>query len=92
MDNGIIDSAGNQRWLDSENNTHRDGGPALIRPDGAAFWFQHGDLHREDGPAAIYASGKVRWVLNRHSYSFDEWLEKTPISDEQKVMLKLQYS
>jgi len=29
--------------------------------------------------------------LNGQEYSFEEWLEKTPISDEEKVFLRFKY-
>lgn len=48
--------------------------------------------HREDGPAVMYADGVVFWFLNGIQISFDEWLDQTPgLTDEEKVMMKLQY-
>jgi hypothetical protein len=39
----------------------------------------------------IYADGTHYWYLNDKIYAFDEWLELSDISDEEAVMLKLQY-
>jgi len=48
--------------------------------------------HREDGPARIYSNGNKFWYLNNVEYSFEEFLEKTPISYEEKIFLRLKYS
>ncbi len=40
---------------------HRDGGPAVIWPDGTREWHQFGELHREDGPAVIKVSGLIKY-------------------------------
>jgi len=49
-------------------------------------------LHKEDGPAKIYSNGIKLWYLNGKNYSFEEWLKLTPISDEEKILIKLKYS
>jgi hypothetical protein len=55
-------------------------------------WYnEHGQYHREDGPAVTYNTGKARYWLNDINYSFNEWLKLTPITDEQKLLLRLQY-
>ena len=43
---------------------HREGGPALIRPDGIKCWYVNGELHREDGPAIECADGSKEWWIN----------------------------
>lgn len=48
-------------------------------------------LHRDDGPAIEMASGETRWYFRGNLYSFDEWLDLLPKTDEEKVMLKLIY-
>ena len=40
---------------------HRDGQPAVIWPNGARFWYQHGKLHRDGQPAVIYSDGVKKW-------------------------------
>ena len=60
-------------------------------------WYNEQEqMHREDGPAIIYPvtgwnSEEVEWWLNDEEYTLDEWIKLTPISDEEKMMLKLQY-
>jgi len=73
---------------------HREDGPAVIYNNRSWEWFINGKRHREDGPAIEYFDGNpIRcWYLNNITYSFEEWLEKTPILDEEKVFLRLKYS
>jgi len=40
---------------------HRDGAPAVIRPDGSELWFIMDELHRLDGPAITEADGTEVW-------------------------------
>jgi hypothetical protein len=47
--------------------------------------------HRVDGPAIIFADGRVEWWLDNVNYSFDKWCKLVDISDETKVMMKLEY-
>jgi len=56
------------------------------------YWKVNDKLHREDGPALRSFDGICYWWLNDKLYTFEEWLEKTPISDEEKILLKLKYS
>jgi hypothetical protein len=71
---------------------HRTDGPALEYADGRKDWVLHGEFHREDGPAIEDANGVNSWYLHGKYLKFDEWLEEnTEISDDEKVMLKLQY-
>lgn len=46
-------------WLDANNQRHRDGGPAVVREDGAKEWYQHGKLHRLNAPAVEGGSSAV---------------------------------
>jgi len=55
-------------------------------------WVVNGNLHREDGLAVEYSDGIKYWYLNGKQYSFENWLKLTPISDEEKVFLRLKYS
>lgn len=42
---------------------HRDGGPALIKPNGDLVYYQWGKVSRKDGPAMILVSqGVQKWV------------------------------
>jgi len=68
--------------------------------DGTQKWVANELLHREDGPAIIYYDGSSIiyyggsefWCLLGIQYSFEEWFKKTPLSDEEKVFLRLKYS
>lgn len=64
----VILKSGHQEWW-FNGTLHREGGPAVIYPDGKGEkWYRHGLLHREDGPAKISHSGyKVcykKWFRN----------------------------
>ena len=49
-------------------------------------------LHRADGPAVEWADGtKEFWILDKR-LTLDEWLDQhLDMTDEEKVMYKLQY-
>jgi hypothetical protein len=91
--NGLhINALGTKRWL-LNGRYHRTDGPAVVWADGDKEWWLNGQLHRTDGPAIENANGDKEWWLNDHYYSFDRWLEaNTEISDQQRVMLKLEWS
>jgi len=61
-------------------------------PNGCKVWKVNNLYHREDGPALKYSNETFNWFLNGIKYSFEEFIEKTPISDEEKVFLRLKYS
>jgi hypothetical protein len=53
----------------------------------------NGQLHRTDGPAIEYADGDKSWYLNGQRLSLNQWLEaNTEISDQQRVMFKLEWA
>ena len=98
MGNPEIDKDGVKRWFDADGKIHRADGPAIEDVDGTKIWQKHGYLHRDDGPACEFVSGghnwdheNYEWWLNHIHMSFDEWLDKADISDEDKVMMKLKY-
>jgi hypothetical protein len=73
---------------------------AELQPDGSYLneyglitWYNDaGSVHKEDAPAIIdMRNDRIRWFLNGTSYSFNEFLTLTPISDETKMLLRLQY-
>jgi len=45
-------------WFDDEGSYHREGGPAVIWPDGDCWYYKNGILHRLDGPGVISHKGK----------------------------------
>ena len=86
----VIWADGDQEWwLNGER--HRTDAPAVIHANGARRWFLNGKFHRTNGPAYITVDGDQYWFLNGNQHDFDEWLDVVDISDEGKVMLKLQY-
>jgi|TARA_B110000259_G_scaffold125531_1_gene142082 hypothetical protein len=58
---------------------------------GEVYGSSGGWLHRIDGPALTQSNGNVHWYLNGDLHTFDEWIKLTPISDEEKMLLRLQY-
>ena len=81
---------GTKEWWVGDK-LHREDGPAWVGSDGTKAWWVGGKQHREDGPAVEWANGDYIWYLNGNIYTFDEFLEKTPISREEKIVLKLTY-
>jgi hypothetical protein len=69
---------------------------------GVITWYNDaGSVHKEDGPAIMGGPAPAimrgqhngtRWFLNGTSYSFNEFITLTPITDEAKMMLRLQYA
>jgi hypothetical protein len=66
---------------------------SYIDEDGEHLWFNEaGEYHREDGPALIWPDGCAHWYINGHNYySFRSWLDDLDVTDEAKLLLKLQY-
>jgi hypothetical protein len=58
-------------------------------------WYNaEGQLHREDGPAVLYSAynrDKINWWVKDVKYSFDEWCIEMNKTDEEKMLLRLQY-
>jgi hypothetical protein len=86
----VIYADGDKAWY-QHGKFHRDDGPAVEYADGDKFWYQHDKRHRYDGPAVEHADGTNEWWLNDELLTFEEWLDKVNMSDEDKVMMKLQY-
>ena len=58
-----VDQHGTRRYFNSNNQLHRENGPAIEYADGAQCWCRNNMLHREDGPAVMLASGRMCWYL-----------------------------
>jgi len=61
--------------------------------DAWLYWYnEEGEVHREDGPSVIAPRrGDVYWYINDLQYTFDEWCIQLNKSDEDKMLLRLQY-
>jgi hypothetical protein len=82
---------GDKMWF-LDGRLHRTDGPAVEWADGDKRWYLNGQLHRTDGPAVEFANGSKYWYLNDQKLSFDRWLAaNTELSDQQRVMFKLEY-
>lgn len=67
-------------------------GQVMTKTDGHTYRLLDGDLHCINGPAVEWADGVYGWYLNGRYYEFNHWLiVNTELSEEDKVMLKLQY-
>jgi len=64
---------------------------SFIRQDGTKIWRLGTSWHRADGPAVEHALGGFSWFLNGTHYPFDQFLELTTCSPEDKFILKLRY-
>ena len=84
-------SNGHKEWY-LDDKLHRVDGPAVIYPNGEKFWYSNGNRHREDGPAIELSNGDKLWHLNGDEYSFEEWLKLAPLSEREKVKLRLQHA
>jgi|TARA_R110000851_G_scaffold115046_2_gene240845 hypothetical protein len=91
MDKPRIDKSGTKLCYDPDGKLHCVAGPAVEFVNGYTAWYQHGLRHRTDGPAIEHADGFKEWFLYNKWLSFDTWLDRVDISDEAKVMMKLQY-
>lgn len=88
-DEPAYESDGWKYWF-KNGMQHRDNGPAAISSDEFEYWWVNGKRHRIDGPAENAIDG-MKWFLDGVVYDFHTWLEKTPLSIEEKVLLKLRY-
>jgi len=89
--NPVVDEYGTQRWYEN-GKLHRINAPAAIYASGDQFWYKNGKLHRINAPAVICANGDQYWCLDHKQYSFNQWLELTPLDDNAKLLLQLKYS
>jgi len=89
--NPEIDERGTKRWYEN-GELHRIDGAAEIHANGDQFWYKDGLRHRIDGPAVILANGKQFWYLDDVQYNFARWLELTPLYNNAKLLLQIQWS
>jgi len=75
--NGVLQDDGS--YANSMGNNHWKG------------WYNaSGKLHRVEGPAIIM-NGNPRWYIDGRQHAFDDWCRSVGISEETKMMLRLQY-
>jgi hypothetical protein len=87
-----ITTDGDTFWRLPCGDLHRTDGPAIEWANGDKEWWKFNNFHRADGPALEYVDGARSWWLNGTRQSFDNWLKRTTgLTDEEKVMLKLEY-
>ena len=92
VDGPAIEYANGDKIWYLHGKFHRTDGPAIEWIDGDNEWYLDGKRHREDGPAVTFGNVYKRWWLNSKPLSFDEWLDQNQtLTDEDKVMFKLQY-
>jgi len=66
---------------------------SYINRYGSIRWYnKEGETHREEGPAIICNDGRIFWYLNNIFYTFADWLIKLNKTDEDKMILVLQYA
>jgi hypothetical protein len=67
--------------------------PRMIENEaGNKVWWLNGSPYRIDGPAIEYVDGRKSWYLDNNKLTLDEWLTKNHgLTEEEKVMMKLQY-
>jgi hypothetical protein len=83
---------GRANYLVLPFNRSPDDGPVMAEVNGHTYRMLGGELHSIDGPTIEWADGVYGWYLNGTYYELDDWLiANTEISEEEKVMLKLQY-
>jgi hypothetical protein len=58
-----ISENGDKRWVNSEGELDREGGPAIEYSDGTKEWYKNGELHREGGPAVEHPEGSANWYV-----------------------------
>tara|TARA_R110002124_G_scaffold19674_1_gene78504 strand:+ start:969 stop:1247 length:279 start_codon:yes stop_codon:yes gene_type:complete len=72
---------------------------SYIFPNGQIRWYNEvGQNHREDGPSVIYVPPQSctldmthEWTLYDRYYSFNNWCIELNKTDEEKMLLRLQY-
>lgn len=73
-----VDLVDTIRYRNSDDQLHREDGPAVEWEDGTRMWFLDELLHREDGPAVEGADGSLQWFLDGKRLSEDEFEARKP--------------
>ena len=75
-----VDLVGTVRYRNSDDQLHREDGPAVEWEDGTSEWWIDGYPHREDDPAIEWADGYREWYLDGKQLSEDEFEARKPTS------------
>ncbi len=81
-----VDQWGTRRYRNSQDELHRQHGPAVEWVDGTRRWWLNGQRHRIDGPAIECESGHREWYLDGEQLTEREFHERfddvirTPLS------------
>ena len=90
---------GTRRYRNSQDELHRQHGPAVEWANGDKAWFLDGQLHRTTGPAIEWADGSKSWWLNGQRHRIDGpaieyadgskawWLNGQQLSEEEFIMV-----
>ena len=73
-----VDRVGTIRYRNSDDQLHREDGPAYECPDGSRMWYLDGKRHREDGPAVERSDGTHEWYLDGKRLSKGEFEVRKP--------------
>ena len=69
-----VDMFGTRRYYNSDNQLHREGGPAVEYVNGHKEWWQNGQRHRIDVPAIEI--GSKAWYINDVRLTEDEFNQR----------------
>lgn len=90
----IVIPNGTKMWK-LNDEYHREDGPATINPYGENTWYVNGVKHRIDGPSSVEFDIDAvifTWHLEgKRYYDLSEWLNDSPITDEQKAQILSNY-
>jgi hypothetical protein len=65
---------------------------SYLTNENITVWFNDkGEYHRENGPAVIYKNNHSLWFNHGVPLLFKNWLIQSNTTDEQKLLLRLQY-
>ncbi len=69
-----IDLGGNIHYYNTQNQFHREDGPAIEYINGDKAWYMYDKLHRVDGSAVEYVDGDKDYYIMGREYSYEAWL------------------
>jgi hypothetical protein len=72
----IVDEQGTTRWF-SDDNLHRENGPAIEYANGDKEYYLNGERHRENGPAVEWTNGDKVYYLNGIKLTETKFNQKT---------------